>query len=101
MEGEVVLAVRKEITYGAVRTRSRPEVSVMIVSKLTTKSQTTIPKPIRTVLELEPGDQLSYEVLDGRVMIAKVQHGANLGDDPFRTFDEWHSEADAAAYADL
>ena len=34
------------------------------------------------------------------VVLAKVSSPA-LGDDPFRTFEEWHSEADAKAYADL
>ena len=73
---------------------------VVIVSKLTSKAQTTIPKPIRAVLELRPGDALAYEILDGRVLLTKVQ-SANRPDDPFRSFTEWHSEADTTAYADL
>lgn len=73
----------------------------MIVSKLTSKAQTTIPKPIRTALELKPGDELSYEILDGRVILTKVQQYATPLDGPFRTFEEWHSEADTTAYADL
>lgn len=72
----------------------------MILSKLTSKAQTTIPKPIRAALQLQPGDELSYEILDGRVILAKAQR-RTAPDDPFRTFDEWHSEADAKAYADL
>ena len=72
----------------------------MIVSKLTSKAQTTIPKPIRAALGLEPGDELSYRILDGRVVLGKAQTGTTL-DDPFRTFEEWHSEADRTAYADL
>ncbi len=72
----------------------------MIVSKLTTKAQTTIPKPIRAALDLHPGDALAYKILDGRVMLTKAQPGIRP-DDPFRTFEEWHSEADTAAYADL
>ena len=47
-----------------------------------------------------PGDELSYEIVDGRVMLAKVQRGTTT-DDPFRTFEEWGSEADTRAYADL
>ncbi len=74
---------------------------VVIVTRLTSKAQTTIPKPIRAALELQPGDQLSYEILDGRVILSKVhQYGTPL-DDPLRTFEEWHSEADTTAYADL
>ncbi len=72
----------------------------MIVSKLTSKAQTTIPQPIRRALGLQPGDELSYEIVDGRVMLNKVQRRTTT-DDPFRTFEEWRSEADARAYADL
>ena len=72
----------------------------MIVSKLTSKAQTTIPQPIRTALGLQPGDELSYEIVDGRVMLDKVQRGTAT-DDPFRTFEEWGSEADTRAYAAL
>ena len=58
----------------------------MIVSKLTSKAQTTIPRPIRAALGLRPGDELSYEIVGGRVMLAKVQRGTAT-DDPFRTFE--------------
>ena len=72
----------------------------MILSKLTSKAQTTIPKPIRAALQLQPGDELSYEILDGQVILTKAQRRP-APDDPFRTFEEWHSEADTRAYADL
>ena len=49
----------------------------MITSKLTSKSQTTIPQPIRSALKLKEGD------------------------DPFRTFGEWDSAADRKAYGKL
>ena len=39
------------------------------------------------------------EAIEG-VMPTEEQHDATL-DDPFHTFEEWHSEADTAAYADL
>ncbi len=41
----------------------------MIVSKLTSKAQTTIPQPVRAALGLEPGDELLYEIIDGRGVI--------------------------------
>lgn len=72
----------------------------MIVSKLTSKAQTTIPQPVRTALMLEPGDEIVYEIVDRRVTLAKAPRGGKI-DDPFRTFVEWSSEADAIAYADL
>ena len=67
--------------------------------KLVRKTQTTIPRPVREALSLHGGDELEYRLEEGRVILAK--HNAEPMDDPFRAFDEWHSDADAAAYADL
>ena len=72
----------------------------MIVSKLTSKSQTTIPQSVRRALDLQPGDVLEYEITNGQVHLTKAR-SSNKTDDPFRTFDEWSSEADEQAYADL
>lgn len=72
----------------------------MIISKLTTKAQTTIPQPVRVALRLEPGDQLVYDIDDQRVILTKARSGGKT-DDPFRTFREWSSEADVKAYAKL
>ena len=72
----------------------------MIISKLTSKAQTTIPLPIRSALGLQPGDELLYEIIDGQVILTKARRDAAT-DDPFRTFEEWRSEADTKAYADL
>jgi antitoxin PrlF len=72
----------------------------MIISRLTTKSQTTIPQPVRTALRLGPGDALAYKIDEVRVILTKARTGGQV-DDPFRTVGEWNSEADAKAYADL
>lgn len=72
----------------------------MISSKLTSKAQTTIPQPVRVALHLEPGDELLYEIADQRVILTKAKT-SDRTDDPFRTFQEWSTEADAKAYADL
>ena len=72
----------------------------MIISKLTTKAQTTIPQPVRAALHLEPGDELVYEIEDQRVILSKARRGGKT-DDPFRTFFEWNSKADKKAYAKL
>jgi antitoxin PrlF len=72
----------------------------MIVSKLTSKAQTTIPQPIRSALGLQPGDELLYEITDGLVILTKARTGVT-SDDPFGAFKEWHSEADTKAYAEL
>lgn len=72
----------------------------MILSKLTSKAQTTIPQPVRAALRLEPGDELLYQIDEGRVILTKAGRGG-LTDDPFRAFSEWSSDADTKAYAKL
>lgn len=71
----------------------------MITSKLTTKAQTTIPRPVRAALNLKEGDEIIYEIDRGRVILSKAQPGPI--NDPFATFGEWNSDADREAYADL
>ncbi len=71
----------------------------MISSKLTSKSQTTIPQPVRAALGIRDGDELVYEIKGDRVVLKKLKSAPM--DDPFRTFDEWGSEADRRAYAGL
>ena len=72
----------------------------MITSKLTSKSQTTVPQSVRRALNLKPGDLLAYEISDGRVILirALAESGA---DDPFGSFDEWRGKEDEDAYANL
>jgi antitoxin PrlF len=71
----------------------------MIKSKLTAKSQTTIPKPVRDALRLGVGDEIAYRIEDGRVVLTKAV--AADSEDPFASFTEWDSAADHAAYGDL
>ena len=71
----------------------------MITSKLTSKAQTTIPLPVRNALRLSEGDELLYLIEGDRVVLTKAERG--VVDDPFATFSEWSSEADARAYSDL
>ena len=78
----------------------------MIVSKLTSKGQTTIPQPIREALRVSEGDELAYAIDNGRVILRKAPSRAIRlkepgADDPFATFGEWDSEADRRAFADL
>jgi len=72
----------------------------MLTSKLTSKSQTTIPQPVRNALRLAPGDELVYTIEDDRVIITKAKPAGGM-DDPFLTFSEWNSESDQRAYAKL
>ncbi len=71
----------------------------MIISKLTSKAQTTIPQPVRTALHLKEGDAIAYQIEGDRVVITRAS--GDLAEDPFATFSEWSGEADRRAYADL
>lgn len=72
----------------------------MIVSKLTSKAQTTIPQPVRNALQLREGDELAYQIEGNRVILTRASK-AGVTDDPFLTFEEWKSEADRTAYGKL
>lgn len=67
-------------------------------SRLTSRSQTVIPRAIRAKLGIGPGDQVRYVETDEGILIEKARV---IEDDPFATFTEWASEADEEAYADL
>ena len=70
----------------------------MITSKISSKAQTTLPRSVRAALDVKGGDQLAYEIKAGVVVLTKVGRPA---EDPFAVFEEWASEADARAFADL
>jgi antitoxin PrlF len=72
----------------------------MITSKLTSKAQTTIPQAVRTALGLRAGDELAYVIEDGRAVLTRFG-GSQGTDDPFASFAEWNSDADAKAYEGL
>ncbi len=72
----------------------------MIISRLTSKAQTTIPQPVRAALRLREGDQIAYAIEAGRVILTRAEADASA-DDPFRSFAEWDSPADTEAYAGL
>jgi antitoxin PrlF len=72
----------------------------MITSRLTSKAQTTIPKVVREALGLGQGDEVVYLIKSGRVTILKAGAKART-DDPCAAFEEWDSDADHKAYANL
>ncbi len=71
----------------------------MVFSKVTTKSQTVIPREVREKLDLKPGDRVRYALTPQGVVIAKAAENAE--DDPFAVFTEWASAADEKAYGNL
>ena len=68
-------------------------------SKVTSKSQTVIPREVREKLGLKPGDRLRYSTTESGIVIEKALSGVE--DDPFAVFSEWSSEADEKAYGKL
>lgn len=90
---------RLDAVEGRSYRKEYPYRSAMITSKLTSKSQTTIPQPVRSALRLKAGDQIVYAIEGGVVVLRKAE--AAGADDPFGTFKEWDSDADRKAYAKL
>lgn len=74
----------------------------MLLSKLSSKGQVTIPREIREAIRLKPGDMLTYELRDDIVMIRRVEpfdvrfHAAVS-----ETLDEWTTAEDDQAFRDL
>ena len=76
----------------------------MIISKLTSKAQTTLPQAVRLALGVSPGDEIAYEIGEHSVVLTKApakKPPANPIDNPFATFWEWSTPEDDAAFADL
>ncbi len=70
----------------------------LLRARLGVKAQIVLPKPVRDVLGLKPGDEFAFVIHGNEV---KVIPAPVAGDDPFATFTEWASEADRKGYADL
>jgi len=75
----------------------------VITSKLTTKSQATIPGKIRKLLGLNPGDSVAFEIEQGQKVVIRK---ATSVDFEFAfalegTLSEWFSKNDEEAYRDL
>jgi len=71
----------------------------VLLSKLTSKAQTVIPREIRARLDLKPGDVVRYRFTDAGVVIGKLPQQSD--EDALASFSEWTSAADDEAYAGL
>lgn len=69
------------------------------LSKLTSKSQTVIPREIRARLELKPGDVVRYRLTEAGVVIDKLPQQSD--EDSLASFSEWTSPSDDEAYGGL
>jgi antitoxin PrlF len=73
-----------------------------LLSRLTMKGQATIPVEVRRALRLRPGDQVAFELKQGKVTVRR----ADTLDRAFlklaeAAFEEWNSPEDEAAFRDL
>jgi antitoxin PrlF len=71
----------------------------LIVSKITSKAQTTVPRSVRAALKLGVGDTIVYAIEGDHAVMTKAT--AATIDSPTAAFDEWSSENDRHAYAGL
>ena len=68
---------------------------MLCTSRLTSKSQTVLPKEVREMLGLKPGDLVGYRIEGRKITLVPLRAADEAQDDPFATFSEWSSEADA------
>jgi antitoxin PrlF len=74
----------------------------VLFSKITSKSQTTVPKEVREALGVKPGDMLVYRVAKGKVTLARAEPIDRAYLKAMEsTLSEWASPEDAAAYDKL
>jgi antitoxin PrlF len=71
----------------------------LIISKLTSKAQTTIPQAIREHLGVKEGDLLGFAIEGERVLLLKPVPRRPAARPP--VFCEWDSETDQRAYEGL
>jgi antitoxin PrlF len=66
----------------------------MIHSRITAKSQTTVPQAVRRALGVGPGDDIGWQIEDGRVAIVRIADDDGMISN-FSTFTEWADEYDS------
>ena len=74
----------------------------MHVSRLSSKSQITIPKEVRDAIGLQPGDAVTYEVHDNVIELKRAgPFDAVFHKSLSKTMDEWATTQDEQAFHDL
>jgi AbrB family looped-hinge helix DNA binding protein len=76
---------------------------MLVVAKITSKGQTTIPKEVRAALHISPGDLIAWDIgADGTATVRRV-HPMDI--EYLRalegTLSEWGGQADEEAYREL
>lgn len=70
-----------------------------VVARIGPRSQMVIPKTIRERLGVGPGDMVQFRVTAKGVVVERLAIRGEI--DPFAAFDEWDSDADRRAFANL
>jgi len=74
----------------------------MQLSRLSAKGQVTVPKEVREILGLKPGDMIAYEVQNGTVTLRRVEpFDAAFHRALSATLDEWAMPEGDEAFRDL
>jgi len=72
------------------------------ISKLTKKYQATVPKVVRSKLELKAGDVIAFEIDNEIIRIRKARPiDIEFSSALVPTLSEWESQNDEEAYNDL
>ncbi len=75
---------------------------MQLSSRLSVKGQITVPKEIRDLLALKPGDVIAYEVRNGTVILRRAEpFDATFHKARSATLDEWATPEDEEAFRDL
>ncbi|MGD0201793.1 MAG: AbrB/MazE/SpoVT family DNA-binding domain-containing protein [Bryobacteraceae bacterium] len=74
----------------------------MLTSKLSSKSQITVPRKAREALKVQPGDVVAYELEEGAVRLRRLEpFDAAFHAALSNTLEEWASPEDEEAFRDL
>jgi AbrB family looped-hinge helix DNA binding protein len=76
---------------------------MLVLAKITSKGQTTIPQEVRAALHISPGDLIAWDIgADGTATVRRV-HPMDI--EYLRavegTLSEWSGQADEEAYREL
>ena len=72
------------------------------IGKLSAKGQVTVPKHVREVLGVGPGDLIAYDIENGVVHLRRIEpFDAEFHAALSQTLDEWSTAEDEEAFDDL